>query len=603
MPVSVLDPFLRVTRRHSRVGAVVIAMLLASLLLVAPSSRSGASVYSANDWTTSGSAPTSRATGTDAVLAAKVTSATKRTALVSLEVYDAAGTKAFQQVWDNQVFRANRSRSLKVTWAIPASAVAGAYSVKIGVFAPGWAALQHWNDDAASMSVTSSATTTTAPVSTTTTAPPTSTTIAPTTTTTSAPTTTTTALTTTTTTAPAPTTTTAPPPSSGLPALPAAWPASFELGSADEPGGAAALKQRAPYAFRYQYLAGGVNTGTGWANWNTNGDFARYYIEDSRAAGIIPVFSYYQIYQSSPGNSMGETSGVFANLGNAATMTAYYNDLKLFFQKAGVAGGTTVLHVEPDLWAFLQQRATNDDATTVGVMVGSSGQADVVGLPNDAAGFAQAIVKLRDRYAPNVLLGYHFSTWATGNDFIYSDPSDATVESLGVRTGRFAQSLGARWDVAFTDLADRDAAFRQLQYGDTQSWYDAGDYRRSAVFIKAFVRTANLRAVIWQIPLGNTRMRAQNNTWNHYQDNKVEWLLDDATRAQMRAYADAGVVALLFGRGADGPTCACDANGDGVTNPAPINGNDRESLNADDDGGFFLERTRAYYAGGRLGLA
>ena len=64
------------------------------------------------------------------------------------------------------------------------------------------------------------------------------------------------------------------------------------------------------------------------------------------------------------------------------------------------------------------------------------------GLPDNAAGFAQAIVRLRDRYAPNVVLGYHFSTWGTGTDIVYADPSDATVNSLGVRTARFEQSLG-----------------------------------------------------------------------------------------------------------------------------------------------------------------
>ena len=51
------------------------------------------------------------------------------------------------------------------------------------------------------------------------------------------------------------------------------------------------MKQTAPFAFRYQYLAGGVNTGSGWANWNTNGDFPKFYIQDSVANGIIPVFT------------------------------------------------------------------------------------------------------------------------------------------------------------------------------------------------------------------------------------------------------------------------------------------------------------------------
>ena len=38
-------------------------------------------------------------------------------------------------------------------------------------------------------------------------------------------------------------------------------------------------------------------------------------------------------------------------------MTAYYNDLKLFFRKAGAfPGRMVVLHVEPDLWGFIQNR-------------------------------------------------------------------------------------------------------------------------------------------------------------------------------------------------------------------------------------------------------
>jgi hypothetical protein len=65
-------------------------------------------------------------------------------------------------------------------------------------------------------------------------------------------------------------------------------------------------------------------------------------------------------------------------------------------------------------------------------------------------------------------------------------------------------------------------------------------------------------------------------------------------------YVDAGVIAFLFGRGADGVTCACDANKDGVTNPPPINGNALESLSADDDGGFFRWKARDYYAAGPL---
>ena len=93
-----------------------------------------------------------------------------------------------------------------------------------------------------------------------------------------------------------------------------------------------------------------------------------------------------------------------------------------------------------------------------------------------------------------------------------------------------------------------------------------------------------------------------NNTWGHYQDNRAQWFLDDPGGTHLAMWRDAGVVALLFGGGADGTTCACDAQGDGVTNPAAINGNTRLSLSADDDGGYFRERAAAYYASGGLDL-
>jgi hypothetical protein len=72
-------------------------------------------------------------------------------------------------------------------------------------------------------------------------------------------------------------------------------------------------------------------------------------------------------------------------------------------------------------------------------------------------------------------------------------------------------------------------------------------------------------------------------------------LLGPGSGARLRACAAAGFAGLMFGRGADGATCACDAAKDGVTNPAPIDGNTRPSSSADDDGGYFKMQARAYY--------
>jgi hypothetical protein len=87
-----------------------------------------------------------------------------------------------------------------------------------------------------------------------------------------------------------------------LPPVPSAWPSThLEIGLVDSPGGAAALHGSGTYKFRYQYLCGGVNTGSGWSTWNSNAKFADYYVEESVAAGITPVFIYYQLLQSSLG--------------------------------------------------------------------------------------------------------------------------------------------------------------------------------------------------------------------------------------------------------------------------------------------------------------
>ncbi len=387
-----------------------------------------------------------------------------------------------------------------------------------------------------------------------------------------------------------------------LPPLPAPWPSTLQLGIFDGAGGAASMKADMDYGFRYAYLAGGVNTGGGWANWNPDGRFATYWIEDSVRHGIVPSFTYYMLSQSAPGSS-GEGSANLTNLQHTGTMTAYYRDLTLLFQRAAeFPNQPVVVHVEPDLWGFLQQSASGDDAGSISAQVAATGLPELAGLPDTAAGFGRAIVALRDTYARNVVLAYHLSIWGTGNDIQYSNPSDAEVDALATRSGHFYRSLGANFDLAFGEFSDRDAAFKQHIYGDGgASWWDAGTSRATSGTWPAS-STTQKRVALWQIPFGNTKMRAMDNTWNHYQDNRVEWLLDDPSRAHLDAYVRAGVVALLFGRGAGGTTCPCDSAGDGVTNPEPINGNNGWSLNADDDGGFFRDKARAYYAAGAMSL-
>ncbi|HWC46841.1 MAG TPA: hypothetical protein VG868_12080 [Casimicrobiaceae bacterium] len=360
--------------------------------------------------------------------------------------------------------------------------------------------------------------------------------------------------------------------------MPAHWPATLQIGMSDDPGDAAALRRAAPFGMRYQYLAGGVNTGQGWATWNPNGTFASMYVQDSWAHGVLPVLTYYMLLQSKPGGG-DELHADLANLRNTKTMTAYWRDVTLLFQHVR---GTkpVVVHVEPDLWGYLEQAGA--------ASLGSS--------------FAKHWLALRTRLAPNVILAYHLSGWGTKHDIVYEDPPDATVRAYATQSAAFYRSLHAHFDIAFEDFSDRDAGFYAKQQGNSATWFTPADFHRHLLFGETFVRLTGLRMVAWQIPLGNTVMRAMDNTWDHYQDNRVQWLLGAGSRAHLQAYVAAGYAGFLFGRGADGATCACDAAKDGITNPAPIDGNTRLSLSADDDGGYFKAQVRAYYRAGALAL-
>jgi len=340
------------------------------------------------------------------------------------------------------------------------------------------------------------------------------------------------------------------PASAALPPLPHGWPTTLQLGLADSPGGAAALRAKAPFGFRYQYLAGGVNTGQGWSTWNPNGTFASMYVQDSWAHHVIPVLTYYMLLQSNPPVAGGEGPTDLAHLQDPQVMAAYWNDVRLLFQR--VAGTKpVVVHVEPDLWGYLEQ-------------------ANAVAL---ASSFAQQWIALRNQLAPNVILAYHMSGWGTKHDIVYEDPPDATVKAYAAQSAAFYNALHAKFDVAFEDYSDRDAGFYEKVENNPNTWFTPADFHRHLLYGATFVKLTGLRMVPWQIPLGNTFL---DDTWDHYRDNRVQWLLGPGGRAHLKAYVAAGYIGFLFGGGADGTT------------------------SAQTDGGYFFKAARAYYKAGAL---
>jgi hypothetical protein len=166
-----------------------------------------------------------------------------------------------------------------------------------------------------------------------------------------------------------------------------------------------------------------------------------------------------------------------------------------------------------------------------------------------------------------VLLAYHDSIWGTKEDPTLSDPTLAHMDTLAARSARWYRSLRARFDLVFHDVADRDAGFREQILGDGgRSRWDSADFTRRTRYLRGLRRGTRRPVVVWQIPLGNSTLP---NTWGRFRDDRVEGWLGDRTR--LKALRDAGVVALLYGAGADGNT------------------------SDDTDGGLFRRLARAYY--------
>ena len=371
-----------------------------------------------------------------------------------------------------------------------------------------------------------------------------------------------------------------------------------------------------PWRYRYQYLAGGVNTANPWQNWNSpTGAFATLYMNASGADNYIPVFTYYEMLQSNPSVGSSESDRDFSNLNNASTMNAYYGNFKLLMQLAGSYGKTVVVHVEPDFWGHMEQRAAGGDASTLSASVASSGFADVAGLPNTVQGFAYALLKLRDLYAPNVVMAIHASTWGSGIDIASDTNSSVSAVTEADKTAAFLGSagiasnpFGSTWDLVFNDVDDHDAGWWEAQGADNQyftHWWDPTNttYPNFTRYLNwvAELHAKTARAqVVWQVPVGNQYFLSMNNTCGHYQDNVGAYFINHASDL-----FNAGLIAVLFGAGNGCQTSYLDAMNDGVTNNGGVPTSDtlghcsacntNQSVWPDDDGGYLRIFVGRYY--------
>ncbi len=370
----------------------------------------------------------------------------------------------------------------------------------------------------------------------------------------------------------------------------------LHFGLANDPGNLGWMTSSGvPWRYRYQYLSGGVNTGSGWETWNAPaGAFATYYMNASLSAGYIPVFSYYELLQSSPSIGSNELDRDYSNLNNASTMNAYYGNFALLMQKAKAFGQLVVVHVEPDLFGYMEQKAAGGDATTVSASVASSAYPGLGSFPNTFQGFASALLSLRNAIAPNVLLADHASTWASGVDIALNTDTTLNMAADADKVGNFLNSAG-NFDLIFNDVADHDAGY-------SGRWWDRydvtlPDFAQWLAWMTELRAKTGKQLIVWQVPVGNQYFRTMNNTNGHYQDNRAEYFLSHTS-----ALTAAGIIAVLFGKANAYQTNYIDELGDGVTNPMPVTSfecsgcNTNTSVWPDDDGGYLRIFVGQYYA-------
>ncbi|MBF6614057.1 MAG: hypothetical protein IVW55_13090, partial [Chloroflexi bacterium] len=387
-----------------------------------------------------------------------------------------------------------------------------------------------------------------------------------------------------------------------LPPIPAGMPAYFNFGLFNSD--VANVPPSTPWDFRYQYLAGGANTGDGWATWsNPPGQYAINYIQDARSRGMIPAFMYYQILQSAP------YYDEYQNMQSPSTMYSYFADWKLLMTKSAQAGGgPIVVMLEADLTGVMQQLSTNDDAATVAASVAASGFPDAAGYPNNFRGMYQAMLHIRDLYAPGVLVTLDASSWGPGDDIVLAlrDDPNYNWQLHADRTAAFLNSTGPGFDMISWNPSDRDAAWYQSQ--GSNRWWDFNNvtqptFNTMGAWLGRIVQDTNKRALMWQVPNGNRVYRSENNTDGHWQDNKTEYFLNPTSgRQHIQEWANLGVMGIWWGAGVGSQSHYYDAKGDGITNPPPINGNTEVAQYADDDGGYIRLQSDAYYSQGPVVL-
>jgi hypothetical protein len=314
----------------------------------------------------------------------------------------------------------------------------------------------------------------------------------------------------------------------------------------------------------------------------------KMFIKPTVENGYMPWITFYNLAQSYPADyKPGPAQATPANAKVPATMKAYFEQFKLLMQLCDKhKPKPIVVQIEPDEWGHLLISGKMDPAG-VDVKVGSCGMPELKDLPDNLIGYAHALKRLRDLYAPmNVLLACNPSGW------------DSKGSMSGKKFGEYLLKCGCNeWELAVFETGDRDKGMhgKAPPYGDVAGV--TGSFDNHIQWISEFHQTTGLYVFVWQVAVGNTFFATCDNTPGHYCDNLAQTLLENYPQNPTIArYVQAGCAGFMFNAGQGDSTHVFDARKDGITNPSPCPGNaGNKSEYADDDGGYLRLRAAAYY--------
>ncbi|MEU3889424.1 RICIN domain-containing protein [Streptomyces sp. NPDC029041] len=249
----------------------------------------------------------------------------------------------------------------------------------------------------------------------------------------------------------------------------------------------------------------------------------------------------------------GDGPGEVKAINRVDLLTRYMNDYRFFLQKIG--DSPDMIDLEPDFWGYVRSLG---DPHKVPAQVSAANPKDCGSQENSAAGLTRCLISMAHRYAPNTTVGLHLSCWDWQSNMQKCAQDYAKLGAQGA-------------DFLVADVSDRDAGwYAQPANGGHDNFWTDKKAEAALGFYKTMAESVGKPVVLWQIPVGNM---AQNNTRNHYKDDKVDWFF-----AHMDQVADAHVAALLFGAG------------------------HHEQTSIESDGGNLIRKTIAYRNSGGVAL-